>query len=77
MWLEVFGKDDTGNWNNPKKHMELNTLLKKLENESPPRLYNIIGSPPLIPLYIKSELNKDILIEDLFDQIISLKSHLN
>ncbi len=56
--------------------MEINNQLKKLENESPPRLYNIIGSPPLIPLYIKSELNKDKLLEDLFNQIISLKTHL-
>ncbi len=56
--------------------MELNNLLKKLENESPPRLYNIIGSPPLIPLYVKSELNKDKLLEDLFKQIVSLKTHL-
>jgi len=56
--------------------MELNNLLKKLENESPPRLYNTIGSPPLIPLYVKSELNKDKLLEDLFNQIISLKTHL-
>jgi hypothetical protein len=56
--------------------MELNNLLKKLENELPPRLYNIIGSPPLIPLYVKSELNKDKLLEDLFNQIISLKTHL-
>ena len=56
--------------------MELNNLLKKLENESSPRLYNIIGSPPLIPLYVKSELNKDKLLEDLFKQIVSLKTHL-
>ena len=56
--------------------MELNNLLKKLENESPPRLYNIIGSAPLIPLYVKSELNKDKLLEDLFKQIVSLKTHL-
>lgn len=76
LWLEIFGKDDSGNWNNPKTHMELNNLLKKLENESPPRLYNIIGSPPLIPLYVKSELNKDKLLEDLFNQIESLNRHL-
>ena len=76
LWLEIFGKDASGNWNNPKTHVELNNLLKKLENESPPRLYNTIGSPPLIPLYVKSELNKDKLLEDLFNQIISLKTHL-
>ncbi len=76
LWLEIFGKDDDGNWNNPKTHMAINNMLSELENESPPRLYNIIGSPPLIPLYVKSKLNKDKLLEDLFDQIMSLKKHL-
>jgi|TARA_B110000091_G_scaffold119593_1_gene128748 hypothetical protein len=75
LWFEIFGegKDD---WENPDSFFILKNKLREFENTSPPIMYDIMGMPPLIPLYVKSGLSKDDLIKDIYNQIMNLKNNL-
>lgn len=76
LWLEIYneGIDD---WKDKDFYTIFKNRFKEILNESPPRLYNdSIETPPLIPLYIKSSLSKEDLINDLYNQIIFFKKNL-
>jgi hypothetical protein len=69
LWLELYGH----NW---KFSQELHDILSGLAHEQPCRLIVVNGDQLLVPLYVRTGIERDAVLEDLAAQVRHLASRL-
>ena len=73
LWLEIYGR----HWNSEKERLWAQKALEKLELENPPGVFNILGEPSSVPLKIEFGLEKDQVLDSLYNQMIEITKILD
>lgn len=68
LWLEVYGKE----WNNLEEKRLAREALSKLEFENPPRVFNLLDNPAIVPLKIKLGTEKGRVVQSLYNQLLEI-----
>ena len=67
IWLEVFGLNN--DWNDKNVYRKLKSQLNSLENQVPRKLYYDSSNPPRIPIFLKLNSSKELVLENMINQI--------
>jgi hypothetical protein len=67
-WI-IFGTDEAA-------PLDIKNKLSKLTTESPPRLYMDNSGRYLVPLFVKTGVEKNVVVNSILDQIVAVADYL-